>query len=524
VTEALARTLPDTYVDSVLLMAATRAMTESDGVEWAGAVMGTPANLEDLAARGVPAPGARANDLVLAVVAAGSEAAAAALDAGEKAVATAATEAGEAAGGAGEQEPPRTLEDAAARLPGANVAIVSVPGPYAALEAHRALSEGLHVLLFSDNVPVGDEVALKRRAAGLGLLVMGPGAGTAVLGGTGLGFANAVRRGRVGVVAAAGTGAQEVMCLLDRWGEGISQAIGVGGRDLSEAVGGTMAKAGLGALAADQATEAILLVSKPPSPAVAEAVLAAAPGKPMVAALVGLAEPIPTPAGVAVTSTLEAGVLRTLRGLGVEPGEPGAGLGDLVAGALDGLDSGRRAVLGLFSGGTLAYESMVVMTRHLGPIYSNAPLDHAYSLPAPPGAHVCLDLGEEEFTRGRPHPMIDPGDRADRIAAAPDDASVAVVLIDVVLGYGGHPDPASVLGPACLEVTTRPAGPRVVAYVLGTEADPQVRSAQSAALEKAGCLLAPTATRAALIAAAIAARDPSLAGGDEGGPELGEPA
>lgn len=510
-TEALARTLPDTYVDSVLLMAATRAMTESDGVEWAGAVMGTPANLEDLAARGVAVPEARANDLVLAVVAAASDAAAAALAAGEKAVAAAATEGGDAAGAAGEQEAPRTLEDAAVRLAGANVAIVSVPGPYAALEAHRGLSAGLHVLLFSDNVPVADEVALKRRAADLGLLVMGPGAGTAVLGGTGLGFANAVRRGRVGIVAAAGTGAQEVMCLLDRWGEGISQAIGVGGRDLSEAVGGTMAKAGLGALAADPLTEVILLVSKPPSPGVAEAVLAAAPGKPMVAALVGLEAPVPAPAGVSVTTTLEAGVLRTLRGLGDEPVDPGAGLGEVVAGTLEGLDPGRRAVLGLFSGGTLAYESMVVMTRHLGPIYSNAPLDHACSLPAPAGAHVCLDLGEEEFTRGRPHPMIDPRDRADRIAAAPDDASVAVVLIDVVLGYGGHADPAVVLAPACREVTGRPSGPRVVAYVLGTEADPQVRSRQSAALRDAGCLLAPTATRAALVAAAIASRNPSIA-------------
>jgi FdrA protein len=272
-----------------------------------------------------------------------------------------------------------------------------------------------------------------------------------------------------------------------------------------------MAGLGLRALAADPATEAILLVSKPPSPDVAARLLRAAQGKPMVAALVGLAEEVEAPPGVLVTTTLEEGVLLTLEGLGATPPDPGAGLASLVSSAVTGLDPARRAVLGLFSGGTLCYESMVVMSRYLGAIHSNTPLDYSWGIPAPTGAHVCLDLGEEEYTRGRPHPMIDPGDRAERIAAASEDASVGVVLIDVVLGYGGHTDPASVLAPACRSVTERPDGPRVVAYVLGTEADPQVRSKQCAALEQAGCLLAPTATRAALLAAAIAARNPSIA-------------
>jgi FdrA protein len=301
------------------------------------------------------------------------------------------------------------------------------------------------------------------------------------------------------------------MCLLDRWGEGVSQAIGVGGRDLSADVGGTMAGVGLRALAADSATEAILLVSKPPSPAVAAHLLQAAYGKPVVAALVGLAEPVEAPPGVVIAGTLEEGVLRTLEGLGVTPPDPSAGLAPLVSSALAGLEPERRRVLGLFSGGTLCYESMVVMSRYLGSIHSNTPLDYSWGIPAPAGAHMCLDLGEEEYTRGRPHPMIDPGDRAERIAAASGDASVGVVLIDVVLGYGGHADPASVLAPACRSLTREPGGPRVVAYVLGTEADPQVRSKQCAALQEAGCLLAPTATRAALLAAAIAARNPSIA-------------
>src|SRR5205814_7143235 len=226
VTETATRVHADTYVDSVLLMAATRAMSDAPGVEWAEAVMGTPANVEDLAAAGFDAPGVRANALVLAVRAGTAPEAAAGIDAGDGTLASAAAR--EEPGGSEARQVPRTVEDAVATLQDANVAIVSVPGPFAALEAHKALSQGLHVLLFSDNVGLDDEVDLKRRGASLGLLVMGPGAGTAMLGGAGLGFANAVRAGRVGVVAAAGTGAQEVMCLLDRWGEGVSQAIGVG--------------------------------------------------------------------------------------------------------------------------------------------------------------------------------------------------------------------------------------------------------------------------------------------------------
>jgi FdrA protein len=466
VTETATRVHADTYVDSVLLMAATRAMSGAPGVEWAAAVMGTPANVEDLAAAGFDVPAVRANDLVLAVRAGTAAQAAAGIDAGDGTIASAAAQ--QEPGGPEATEVPRTIEDAVATLQDANVAIVSVPGPFAALEAHKALSQGLHVLLFSDNVGLGDEVDLKQRGASLGLLVMGPGAGTAMLGGAGLGFANAVRPGRVGVV-------------------------------------------GLRALAADAATEAILLVSKPPSPAVAARLLQAAYGKPMVAALVGLAEPVEVPSGVVVATTLEEGVLRTLEGLGVTPPDPSAGLASLVSSALVGLEPERRSVLGLFSGGTLCYESMVVMSRYLGPIHSNTPLNYSWGIPAPAGAHVCLDLGEEEYTRGRPHPMIDPGDRAERIAAASGDASVGVVLIDVVLGYGSHADPASVLSPACRSLTREAGGPRVVAYVLGTEADPQVRSKQCAALQEAGCLLAPTATRAALLAAAIAARDPSIA-------------
>jgi FdrA protein len=511
--QRLVRVHRDTYVDSVLLMAATRAMTRHVGVEWGTAVMGTPANLEALAAQGfedASLEGAGANDLVLGVLARSATEAQAALEAGEAALTSRVSMAREP----GERERgPHDLPEALARLEGANVALVSVPGPYAALEAHRALSSGLHVLLFSDNVPIEQEVELKDRAAGLGLLVMGPGAGTAMLGHVGLGFANDVRPGPVGVVAAAGTGAQEVMTLLDRWGTGVSHVIGVGGRDVSDAVGGTMTRSAARALLEDEATRVILIVSKPPSPSVARSILAELGAKPTIVALLGLEEELTPPAGVRLEHTLQGAAEATLDVLGLQRPVPSPGFADAVADAAARLPAGRVAVRGLFSGGTLCYESMVVLSSRLGAIHSNVPLHDGLGMPGPPDAHVCIDMGEEEYTRGRPHPMIDPQARSEAIVEHGTNPATAVVLIDVVLGHASHPDPAGALAPACAKVTAASGGPAVVAYVLGTDTDPQGLAGQRAALEEAGCIVAPTAARAALAAAAICARDPAMVRG-----------
>jgi FdrA protein len=505
------RVFPDAYVDSVLQLAATRAMRETEGVDWAAAAMATPGNLATLAEEGFDdLGGAGANDCFLAVRAGSQAETDAALATGEQALSGSAQRGRPAEAGVG--RPPRSLDEAATALAGANLALVSVPGDYAALEAHKALSAGLHVLLFSDNVPIDEEVELKVRGEALGLLVMGPGAGTAVLGGAALGFANQVGRGRVGVVAAAGTGAQEVMCLLDRWGAGVSHVIGVGGRDLSATVGGRMARMAVRALARDPETDAVLLVSKPPSAEVAGAVVSEAGGKPLVAALIGLGRPIPLPNGVRLAHTLEGGVAATLDLLGLTPPDAGAGLEEMVAAAGAGLEDGRRLVRGLFSGGTLCYEAMVILSGLVGPVYSNTPLEPGWALPAPPGSHRCLDLGEEEYTRGRPHPMIDPAARLDLIAEEAADPEAGVILLDVVLGHGAHADPAGALAPALAEVAARPGGPRMVAALVGTEADPQRLSAQRKALEEAGCLVAPTAARAALMTAALVSRRPALVG------------
>ena len=514
--------LKDRYVDSVVQMSASRSMMDVDGVAWAAAAMGTPANLDTLAGRGFDTGSveATANDCFLAVEAESDDALQAALESGTGALAGGD---GRDPAAASTAERPRSLSEALDAIgTGANLAIISVPGDYAALEAHKALSAGLHVLLFSDNVPVDQEVELKQRAEDAGLLVMGPGAGTAMLGRTGLGFANVVSdsdsdsdsdadpRPGVGVVAAAGTGAQEVAALLDRGGARVTAIIGVGGRDLSEAVGGRMARSGVRALRADPGTDAVLLVSKPPSEAVAGTVLAEAAGKRAVAALIGLADAIPTPDGVTLASTLEGGATTLLAALGLPPLDLDAGLKAAVTEAVAGLPAERQLVRGLFSGGTLCYEALVILSGILGPVYSNTPIRKGWGLPAPDGAHVCLDLGEEEYTKGRPHPMIDPEARIEHLRVEGRRPDVAVVLLDVVLGYGAHDDPAGRLAPVCAEISDGGRGPAVVAYVLGTDADPQGLAGQRAALAEAGCIVPPTAGRAALAAAALAARRPEL--------------
>lgn len=499
------------YVDSLLLMATTVAMEDSPGVSWAGAVMATPRGLADLDEAGVrdeQLSGLGGNDLVLAVRGEDADGLDAALEAGR----VSAFDTSGALPAASGERAPMSVAQAVARQDDPTVAIVSVPGEYAALTAHHALTAGLHVLLFSDGVPVEEEIELKDRAASLGRLVMGPGAGTAVLAGTGLGFANVTSAGlpgpAVGVVAAAGTGAQEVHTLLDRWGVAVSQVIGVGGRDLSSRVAGRMAEPAARALAADPGTGSVLLVSKPPDAAVAARVLRACDPTPSVAVFLGLDE-LPGLPGAPLAATLERGAVAAARQVGVEPPPLTAGLREAVTAASARLDAGRTLVRGLFSGGTLCYEAQLILERVLGPVWSNEPLRAEHALPAPDGAHVLLDLGAEEYTRGVPHPMIDGSGRLGLLRELRDAPDVAVVLLDVVLGHGAHPDPAGLLAPVCAEVMAD-GGPQVVAYVLGTERDPQVRSRQQAVLEDAGCIVPATNARAAYAAAAVATRRAEL--------------
>jgi FdrA protein len=503
------RRYAERYVDSVLLLAATRAMREAAGVTWATAVMATPANLEALGTEGFVDQAldvSTAADLVLVVRGGSASVAETALKLGDDALFGARVASKVATVSF------RTIGAAAAGLPGADVAIISVPGPFAALEAHKAITAGLHVLLFSDNVSVEEEIALKDHGRAMGKLVMGPGAGTAMLGQCGLGFANVVRPGRVGIVAAAGTGAQEVMSLLDQWGEGVTQVIGVGGRDLSEAVGGRMARLAVQALEQDPNTELIVLVSKPPSVEVARTVVAEARHTPLVAALVGWPVDAALVGPAAVASTLEGGAARAIELLGGAPPTEWLQLQQDVERAIRELAPERSLIRGLYSGGTLCYEALTVLQPLVGGVWSNTPLDKAFRVPAPSGSHIALDLGEEEYTQGRPHPMIDPAARLEHLASVAEESDVAVILMDVVLGHGSHADPASELASLLSAIASRDSAPVIVVYVCGTQGDPQGFDRQCQAFRDAGCIVAPTGARAALAAAAISRRDPFLVG------------
>ena len=439
-----------TYHDSVRLMQVSAAVQAVAGVETALVAMGTDLNLGLLADLGFVPSDAGPDDMLVAIRAADDEALQAGLAALEAALVARAGD-----GATLDAPAPRTVAGAA-RLADASLALVSVPGPHAFVEAAEALDAGLHVMIFSDNVPVAHEQILKRRGGERGLLVMGPDCGTAIVSGVGLGFANSVMPGPVGIVGASGTGIQQVCCLLDAAGVGVRHALGTGSRDLSAAVGGAATLQGLDALDRDPAVEVIVVVSKPPDHEVAERVRAAAAAcdTPAVMAFIG-------------EGTLHDAVSRVLDVLGVPADEPASWTAPAP---------GRRSgtLRGLFSGGTHRGEAAALAAQALGEVAGRFTAD----------GHVMVDLGDDEYTRGRPHPMIDQRLLVHHLEEAGNDPSVGVILLDVVLGYGAHPDPADALAPAIAGAVA--AGAAVVVSLCGTATDPQGRDAQVAALHDAG--------------------------------------
>jgi FdrA protein len=486
------------YFDSVVLMRIAAEIGGRDGVRTASLVMATASNKDVLASAGLlegEAADAGPNDLVVAVDGA-EDALDDALAAAEEALSTKATPA--AAGGGGEPRRPRTLAEAAGpedEAPG-GLAVISTPGRYAAAEALKALRLGLNAFVFSDNVPLEQEIALKREAHERGLIVMGPDCGTGIVGGVPLGFANEVRAGDIGLIGASGTGLQQVSSLIDGWGAGVSQVIGVGSHDLGAAVGAISMLDALDALAADPATKVLGLVSKPPDPEVAERVLgrAAASGKPVVAAFLG-ADPDGAPEGVTMAATLEEAARLLVA----------ASTGDEAPAAADAPDLAaprgpRRLLRGLYAGGTFAYEASLLLAPRLGETTDDASPPGADRAAALPDAHLVLDLGDDRFTVGRPHPMIDPAVRLDMLRAAGEDPRTAVIVLDVVLGHLAAEDPAGDLAPVIAEITARDDAPHVVCFVVGTDADPQDRRRQERTLRDAGAVLARSSSAAAALA------------------------
>lgn len=500
------RTKQGFYFDSVTLMRVGKELSALPGVIEASVVMATDANKSILDMSGLLlAEFKKCSDQDLCIAVKAKDAAA--LDAAfAKADELLSKKKKPAAGGAAAAPAPRDIAGAVAQLDGANLAIISVAGRYAAREARKALEQNLNVMLFSDNVSLEDELELKKAAHKKGLVVMGPDCGTSIINGVPLCFANVVPAGPIGVVGASGTGTQEVTCIIANNGSGISQAIGTGGRDVKDSIGGITFLDALDALAADPATKVILLVSKPPQPGVMKKIHAriAKIKKPVVMVLLGEgAEP----------ATLEHAALMAVA---YAKGEDPAAVAPLLAArdaelaALAKKTIARRKapqgryLRGLFSGGTFCAEAQVVLAPILRTLYSNAPLGESKPLKNSwkPERNCIIDLGEDEFTRGRAHPMIDFTLRNKMIEEVADDPETAVILLDLVLGHGSNLDPAAEWVPIIRKVSKKVP---VVIGITGTDADPQPRLAIAEALRKAGAHVELTNSAACRLAGLLTA-------------------
>lgn len=488
------------YQDSVRLMSISREAAKLDGVSKVLALLGTVSNKDVIARLGLKAPAvdaATASDLMVCIEAKDDAAVKAALDNVQAHLKT------KAGGSKAEELKPATIEEAADRLEDANFCMISLPGPMAKLDVLSAINRGLNVMLFSDNITIEDEIELKKKAIEKGLLMMGPDCGTAIIAGVPLALANVVRRGDIGIVAASGTGIQEVTCLIDRFGGGITHALGCGGRDLRKQVGGLEMRFGIKKLAATPGNKTLLLLSKPGDPAVLNAVLdeARATGLRTVTCLIGGKPDELNTEGIIFTRTLEEAAFAALGKPVPELVFPKA-LDDRIA----KLDSQRKYMRGLFSGGTLCYESLVILDDKFD-IESNVPLRKELFLEAPTKGkkHCCVDLGEDEFTRGIPHPIIDTGLRGQRLEEDMRDPTCRVIMMDIVLGFGADPDPASKFAAIINRVRKDlpDGGPIIVCSVCGTDADPQSCAQQEKTLEDAGCFVFPTNAQAAKAVARI---------------------
>lgn len=508
--------LRNLFRDSIQLMRLSEDVKNLDGVSDAVVAMGTETNrhlLQDLGLLGKESKSAGDGDLVIAVRTSEGADAAEVMERVQRLVMS------PPSGTKGQRTAVfHSVKTAMDHVGRANLAIVSVPGWQAFEPAMELLRNGVNVHLFSDHVPLDQEINLKSYASSHGLLVLGPGAGTSIISGVGLGFANSVRRGDVGIVASAGTGIQEVSTMLDRIGLGVSAALGVGGTDVKEEVGGLMMKDCLSLLEKDDSTKTIMIVAKTPKEKVIREVMAHAERvttKPVVACFLGLDPPAAEDGRIRYAKTLHSAVSRaaTIKGGAAEEvfkasiGSSFEELSEASKGVASGLAPRQRFVRGLYSGGTLAHETLLIFRELVGEPYSNTPLSDRFALRDPNMSreNSVVDLGDESFTAGRAHPMIDPTLRKLRITQESRDSEVAAIMLDVVLGYGSAADPGgSLLGPIReARESSKKRGGEVafMAHVCGTDSDPQPLGEQSEKLSKAGVLLFPSN---ALLSAAAA--------------------
>lgn len=497
------------YFDSVTLMLFSSRLNAIEGVQQAAVMMGTDHNKDLMKSSGILsseiANTATSNDLIIGIKAISQDIIDLALEAlndqfNNKSKATLGSD----------KKTFRSFESALKQTPNLNFAVISIPGRYAKSEVMKCLRNNINVLLFSDNVSIDDENELKTYAVENQLLMMGPDCGTAIINGVSLGFANVVKRGNIGLVAASGTGLQEVTVIIDRLGGGISQAFGTGGRDLKEVIGGKMMLLALEALNHDNKTEVIGMISKPPSKIVLERIinLVKTFKKPVVACFLGSESYDFEGSQVYSTETLESAA-NALIALSLGQ-DPEATVHETKKPKLQlPTENNGKYIRGLYTGGTLAYESILVLKHQQTIVYSNIPSDPIYLLKDVESSfeHTIIDMGEDYFTDGMPHPMIDPRLRSERIIKEVTDSETAIILLDCVLGYGSHMDPAGALASAINKAMSQATHPvTFIASVCGTPADPQNRIDQESKLRSAGVIVVDTNAQAAMLASYLISR------------------
>jgi FdrA protein len=501
------------YHDSVFLMRVAKRLSEQKGVLQTAALMGTEKNKGLLAEIGVSdseISSAAPTDLIIAIKAETNEILVPIL---ENIDPWLHFDLGRTTAGA-----VRTLDEAIIQHPHSNLAVISVPGQYAGQEAQKALNHGLNVFLFSDNVPLETELSLKVCARGNGLIIMGPDCGTAIIGGIGVGFANVVRRGPIGIIGSSGTGIQEVTTLVHHSGSGISHAIGTGSRDLSDAIGGITFLSALEALESDRETQVIVILCKPPGVSafrnLIEKIIRCQ--KPIVTCFLGLKEDPPhaniryrTARTLEDTAALAVQIAtgHTYSPSEIKPPE----FQQLIKKEKAGKRPEQKYIRGVFAGGTFCYQAQQILQDSGIFVRSNVPLKGNLKLSDPLHSveHTLVDMGADEFTAGRPHPMIDPGLRYERILEEAEDPQVSILLLDFILGFNASPNPAGELLPAInhakLEAKMRSGSLSVVASVCGTEKDPQNLEQQLKMLEEAGVIVFSSSSQAAKFCALLLA-------------------
>jgi len=490
------------YFDSVTLMIVSKELNKVQGVIDSSVIMGTNENKSILKMAELYVPEfdqADDTDMLISIDAENETAHAEAIERLEvelDAVRNKTSETGDFA--------PKSFEGAIEIMPEANLSLISVAGKYAVQEAQKALNNGLHVMMFSDNVSVPDEINLKQQALEKGLLMMGPDCGTAIINGVPLAFANVTTKGKIGIVAASGTGLQEVSSIITNMGEGISQAIGTGGRDVKEDVGGIMFIEALKALNTDSETEVIVLVSKPPHASVLEKIGKEVQNitKPVVAIFIGADKATVEKSGAQVAGNLAEAAYMAVAAAKGETYNSSAYATDFSETAKIAASGNKGKYLrGLFSGGTLCDETQLLLKETVGYVYSNTPLNDDFQLNSiwQSQENTILDMGEDEFTAGRPHPMIDFSLRNKRIVEEAKDAETAIILLDVVLGFGSNLAPAEELVPAFSEAKRINPNVAIICSITGTDGDPQNRSQVKSELENAGAIVLANNAEASIL-------------------------